>query len=291
VLICLASKNDERDVWAVFDRRDMVLRRKDLAAYSIGWHRKSEGIQRIAEELTLGIDSFVFIDDNPAEIAEVASVLPEVRGVVFPNDPVEWMSAIVMAGLDRLPPTEDDINRATFYAQDRERKDTRTSAASPEEYLAGLGIEITVFKPASSDLPRFAQLIAKTNQFNLNGRRRVEAELATIAGSPRHVTRLFSAVDKFGDYGTVGAIIVDCANEGAVLDTFLMSCRVMGRGIEEAMVATALEANADLTATLLELPRNEPARRFFGKLGCAPGQPGRLTRIAWPAHIRRHANE
>jgi FkbH-like protein len=291
-LLAVASKNDEADVWSVFARREMVLKKEDLAAWRIGWQPKSTSLREIAEELGVGTDSLVFIDDSPAELAEVQAALPEVGCIRFPEDAAFWMSAVTEAGLlDRLPPTDDDRRRAAFYREELQRKEERHRAGSIEDYLARLGVSVSFLAPTTADLARFCQLVNKTNQFNLNQRRRSEAELRHLCATDRYAARLVTASDRFGDYGVVGAFIVETNAEGGELDSFLLSCRAMGRGVEDAMVAYAFEEitrGAPLVATVLELPRNEPARRFFATLGCEQiGVPTRLTPRPWPAHVAR----
>lgn len=293
-LLALCSKNEEADVWHVFARREMQLRKEHLAAWRIGWQPKSQMIREIAEELQLGPSSFVFIDDNPAEIAEVKSVLPEVECILMPEEPADWHAAVCASGvLDRLPPTAEDLERPAFYEQERTRSEIFKRASSPDEYLAQLGVAASIFPPAPADLSRLAQMIAKTNQFNLNCQRRSEAELASLCGDERFIVRLIDAQDRFGKYGVVGAFIVDLGSSSPVLDTFLLSCRAMGRGLEEAMIASIFEEVARndhlaVHATVRECPRNQPARQFFARLGCeASGVTSPLKRLDWPPHLAR----
>jgi len=291
VLLALSSKNDEADVWAVFARREMRLKKDELAAWRIGWQPKSTSIRQMAEELGLGLDAFAFLDDSPAELAEVQASLPQVACIRMPADPVEWMRAVQGSGLlDRPPPTTEDMQRADYYQQDRQRQEAQEGAASPAEYLAQLGVTASVFPPSASDLQRFTQLINKTNQFNLNGRRRTEAELAAVLSAGRHLSLLVQVSDKFGSYGVVGAAILERGEGEHSLDTFVLSCRAMGRGVEEAMIASLFshEGVEEIVATVLDLPRNEPARKFFATLGCTElGSPQRLRRVSWPPYVTR----
>ena len=139
-------------------------------------------------------------------------------------------------------------------------------------------------------MARLSQLIAKTNQFNLNGRRRTEAELASLCADQRYRVRLVKAKDRFGDYGVVGAMIL-ALGEPAEIDTFVMSCRSLGRGVEAAMIAdmfAAIAPDTRILATLEALPRNEPAQRYFKTLGCeVPGVAVALESVAWPAYVQR----
>lgn len=294
VLLALCSKNNESDVWEVFSRREMQLKREDLSAWRVNWKPKSEGLREMADELGLGLDSFAFIDDNPAEIAEVQSVLPEVACIRMPSDPVDWMKAVQSAGvLDRLPPTDEDMKRTAHYEQERLRKEVQSRASSPEMYLSGLGVKVHIFKPTQSDIPRLAQLVAKTNQFNLNCKRRSQAELAEMCEKNDYWVSLIQTHDRFGDYGVIGAMIAKPDTDCVEIDTFLISCRALGRGIEHAMVAYLFEEAAQagytkITATVEESPRNEPARRFFAASGCEiAGVTCSLNKIEWPSHIER----
>jgi FkbH-like protein len=294
MLLALCSKNHEADVWAVFDRREMRLKQHHLAAWRIGWQPKSEVLRQIADELGLGVDSLVLIDDNPAELAEVQAALPEVACICMPADPADWSRVIAETHcLDRLPPTTEDLQRADFYAQERRRETARQQTVSREEYLAQLDVQIQIFAPTTADLPRLSQLIAKTNQFNLNCRRRPEPELAALSADQRYLVRLVQAQDRYGDYGIVGVYIVDLAAPRAELDSFLLSCRAMGRGIEEAMLADLFDeleqrGRHSIVATVEQHPRNEPARRFFAQVGAEVcGVPAELQSRPWPAYIAR----
>lgn len=295
VLLALASKNRESDVWEVFARREMLLKKEHLAAFRIGYRGKADDIGELARELNVGVDSVAFIDDNPAEIAAVQAAHPAVACLLMPPDPAQWPTLFEATQvLDRLPPTEDDLGRNSFFVQEHQRREFGQTVASPEQYLADLQIEVELQAPASADLARLTQLMAKTNQFNLNGRRRSDAELAAVCGDGRYLLRMARARDRFGDYGVVGAMILDHhqAPGRAVLDTFLMSCRVLGRGVESAMLACACEEAKragleGVLVTVLETPRNEPARLFFGAHGCAPGVATLVTSFPWPSFVAR----
>jgi FkbH-like protein len=164
---------------------------------------------------------------------------------------------------------------------------------APEDYLAQLHIEVAMSQPATTDIPRLAQLIAKTNQFNLNYRRRSTLELLTLCTEQDYIVRLTQARDRFGDYGIVGAWIIRLNHDEVELDTFVMSCRAMGRGIEEAMLADlfTVAAKRDLSkivATVEAYPRNEPARVFFARFGCeTAGFSHRLRCPKWPPYISK----
>jgi FkbH-like protein len=292
-LLALCSKNDDADIRQVFTRTEMRIGLADFVTRRVGWDSKAVSIAAIAEELGLGLDSFVFLDDNPHEIAEVTAKLPMVTCIQIPADIVHWRTTLERSGaFDRPPPTATDLARAAQYDVERERQTIRERFASNEAYLADLGIQIRVYPPREEHIARLVQLIAKTNQFNLNGRRRTEAELRALCASDQHVVLLAEARDRFGDYGQIGAVIVDLtAPDRAILDTFLLSCRVLGRGIEEAVLAetrtrVAIRGVTELIATVEIQPRNEPARTFFARLGATePARPTPLVDVPRPPHV------
>jgi FkbH-like protein len=271
----------------------MVVRRSQLATARVSWDEKADSITAIADELSLGTASFVLIDDSPIECEKVTFQLPEVRALQMPEDAVGWFDAIARSGaLDRLPPNETDRLRVASYQQEADRRVLRSST-SMEDFLASLELRVEIRPLAAADVPRVAQLIAKTNQFTLAGRRRSESEVSTMVGDSRFAGYAVSCSDRFGDYGTVGAMVVDRAPDGddvpagaAVLDTFVLSCRAMGRGVETAMLAGAFDGAPTIWTTVEEAPRNQPARDFFAGHGCADvGARCELRRPAWPAHV------
>ena len=294
LLIALASKNNEDDAWEGFARGEMLLRREDLAAWRVGWEPKSAGIEAIADELNLGTASMVFVDDSGAELAEVASALPEVRGVQMPPDPVDW-PAIARSGVfDRLPPTASDLARAGSYALETQRRTVRATT-SLADYLASLGLIVRIFEPGQSDVARFAQLVAKTNQFTLGGDRHSEAQLTALLGNDRCAARLVEAVDAYGAYGVIGALIVRWEQEGPVrLDTFVLSCRAMGRGVEDAMLADAVRiarsVGTALTVRLVTTAKNTPIRRWLAGRGIEADRDATIAVADWPAHVGRGPN-
>jgi FkbH-like protein len=286
-IIALASKNNESDLWPAFDRREMVLRRDELAAYRVNWDPKPRNVAELADELNLGTASVVFIDDNPAEIEAMRSGLPEVQSVRMPEDASQWVRDVAGSGaLDRLVPTTDDLHRAEGYRVETERRALR-EVLDPEAYLRSLEIEVRLFEPESADLGRLAQLIAKTNQFTIGGPRHTEVELRAMMDSDEYVVRLAAAKDRFGDYGVVGATVVQRNEEMTLLDSFVLSCRAMGRGVEDAMISDAVaSAGQRLQVLVHETPKNTPGRSFFTRLGVAPGVPTVLRAAEWPEAVR-----
>lgn len=295
-LIALASKNNDVDVWDVFARRDMVLQREHLANARVNWEPKSRNIAEMAEELALGLSSFVFIDDNPIERAEVASIHPEVGVLAFPADPSQWAAVIAHSGvLDRLAPTPEDLARARGYAEESQRQVLRAHT-TPESYLEGLGIVVHFFRPSTSDLARLVQLFAKTNQFTLGGPRFTEGELLGFLFGDGPVIRLVSVSDRFGDYGIVGATIIRPSRVAtgtghgpagsAELIGFVLSCRAMGRGVEESMLADACEIGSDEMSVLVTANgKNVPGVQFFARMGVPAGEQTLVKKVRHPSHV------
>ena len=291
MIIALASKNNEADLWPAFERREMVLRKEDLAAWRVNWNPKPLNIAELADELNLGISSFVFIDDNPVEVGAVAGAYPELVALQMPQDPAAWQQAIADSGaLDRLRPTNDDLMRADGYRVEQTRRELR-STMTPEQYRETLDVEVELIDPAPSDLARLSQLVAKTNQFTLGGPRRSEAELDALVANAAWSVRLVKAKDRFGDYGIVGATLAQLPHDGSphgVLDTFVLSCRAMGRGVEEAMLADVVEAcSGSVSVTVVETAKNAPGRTFFATVGARPNLTTVIADQPWPATVKR----
>ncbi len=295
MLIAVASKNNENDLWPAFDRREMVLKKSDLAAWQVNWDPKPLNLSKLADELNLGLSSFVFIDDNPVEVGSVREAHPEITCLQMPEDPSRWQRTIAESGaLDRLRPTTDDLRRADGYQVEQTRRELRSSM-TPEEYRATLGVEVGLIQPLPGDLARLAQLVAKTNQFTLGGPRRTEAELAALIHDPTWSVRLISAKDRFGEYGIVGATVSklpEPTQSHGVLDTFVLSCRAMGRGVEEAMLADAVDSvGGALAITVVETPKNAPGRTFFSSVGATPGTTQIVSGLLWPASVNRSPDD
>ncbi len=267
-LVCLCSKNEEQDVLDVFEGRpEMPLRRDHLVSWRINWGPKSENLHSLAGELNLGLDSFLFLDDNPVECAEVRANCPEVVTLQLPaEDEIEHFLDHLWA-FDRLEVTSEDRQRTAMYRQDAERSRYRQQSQSLAEFLAGLKLDVRIAEPTPEQVPRVAQLTQRTNQFNFTTIRRTEGEIRRLAESGREC-RVVEVRDRFGDYGLVGAIIFVPGPEALEVDTFLLSCRVLGRGVEHRMLnelgAMARQRGlARVEATLIPTKKNLPACKFL----------------------------
>ena len=270
VLICLCSKNEPADVWAVFDTHpDMILKREHVLASRINWQPKSQNLQDLAGELNLGLDSFVFIDDNPVECAEVRNRTPDVITLQWPtNDRQAASFTQHLWRLDQGRKTEEDKRRSAMYKQEVARRQLQHSGMSLEAFLETLDLQITIAPMTPQQLPRTAQMTERTNQFNFTTIRRSEAELRALA-TDGAVIELVDVRDRFGDYGLVGAVItrVHRARRALVVDTLLLSCRVLGKGVEREVIRHLGRLAATEQLAYVELPfrrtaRNTPALAF-----------------------------
>jgi FkbH-like protein len=282
IVLGIVSKNNEADAFEVFESHEhMVLRKDDFAAMKINWSAKAQNIAEIAQDLDIGMDSIVFIDDNPVEREAIRTALPEVTVPEFPADTCELASFLEQVYKDcffTLESTKEDRKRTEAYLANAKRAAERTAAPSIEAFLAGLRTKILLTRVRDEDLPRAAQLTQKTNQFNLTTRRYTEQELRALQTAPGADVFIASVADKYGDNGKVFVSIV--RREGrdtAELDTFLMSCRVVGRFIEDQILDQLIkELRADglsrLRVQFIPSRKNAPARAFVERL-----QGGRLV--------------
>ena len=270
-LLCLCSKNAEADVMQVLEQRpDMVLRKEHLVSWRINWLPKGENIRSLAQELSLGLDSFIFIDDNPLECAEIELACPEVLTVRLPSggDLRGFLEQIW--ALDRIRVTYEDRQRTAMYQQEAERARFQREAPALGEFLAGLALEVAITAPSPEQVSRVAQLTQRTNQFNFTTVRRAEGEIRRLAESGLEC-RAVEVRDRFGDYGLVGVMIFGARDEALVADTFLLSCRVLGRGVEHRMLRELGEIAQQrrltcVTATVIFTKKNQPAQQFLERV-------------------------
>src|SRR5581483_1256842 len=238
MLLCLCSKNNEADVRAVFARHPrMPLRPEHVAAWRVSWRPKSESLAALAAELGLGLDSFVVLDDDPLECAEVRAACPQALVLALPPDPAALPRFLAHVwAFDRPPATADDRRRTEAYRQEAGRRDLQ-AALTFEAFLATLALEVEIASPALPDLARVAQLTQRVNQLTFLPRRRSEAELRALLKRGTLECRVVRVRDRFGDYGLVGAMLFGPAADALDVDTFLLSCRALGRGVEHQMLA------------------------------------------------------
>nr|WP_019363857.1 HAD-IIIC family phosphatase [Pseudomonas luteola] len=241
IILAVCSKNDLAVAEAAFDHPEMGLKRSDIAAFVANWEDKASNLRRIASMLNIGLDSLVFVDDNPAERDIVRRELPEVAVPELPEDVADYPARVAAAGyFETVSFTTDDTARSRHYALNAERKVAMSQATDMEGYLRGLQMVLTATTIGPAELIRTTQLINKTNQFNLTTRRYSEAEVERLAADDRAITLAVRLSDKFGDNGLI-SVVLACADtawaqDELLIDTWLMSCRVLGRQVEEAVL-------------------------------------------------------
>lgn len=309
VLLAINSKNNEADVTEVFAKHpDMVLRPEHIAASRVNWQPKIQNMREIAGELNIGVDSLVFIDDNPVEIEAMRAGLPEVISIGAHDtkhhpDPLVSLEFISSGRcFERLTLTDEDRNRGQMYAEQIQRRDLESQSGSLEVYLDKLKTVVKMQPADEFSIPRVAELIAKTNQFNLSTRRHNESAIQRFSDSESDFVLTFQVEDRFGAHGTVGTVILRIAGDTAEIDTFLMSCRVIGRDIERAMLCHVIrlcreENVCRLTAEFVPTAKNAPAANF---LSCHGFQETSTTpessmwnlelnraSVVWPTHISK----
>jgi FkbH-like protein len=272
ILLAIVSKNNEADVRDAFHIRsaDLALSLENFVACKIGWNEKSDSIRELAQEMSLGLDSFVFVDDNPVECEAIRQQLPEVAVVEAPIEEPWKLVEILSAQpfFDTSVVTDDDVNRLNEYKAQAQRAELASRAGSRDEFLASLGIVCTFQSALQAPLSRAVQLLAKTNQFNLTTRRHSAAEIedfASVAGGQAVVVRVR---DRFGDAGVVGLALARNQGDSCIIDSLLLSCRVIGRGIETALLGflgeRALRTGAKrLVGEFIATKKNAPCANFY----------------------------
>jgi FkbH-like protein len=274
ILLAICSKNNVDDAMEVLDKHPgMILRRQHFAAMRINWQDKVQNLREIAMELNIGIDALTFLDDNPVEREQIRAALPEIAVLDVPADPGQYAAVLRRCPLfDRLVLSDEDKQRGIYYAAQRERIQLETACTSKEDFLRSLQQEVEIAPVRSSTLARVAQLTQKTNQFNVTTRRYKEQEIAEMASSPNRTVVSVRVRDRYGDNGLVGVAITTDEGETREIDTFLLSCRVIGRTVETAILSYLAQQARERGLTRMQgwfLPtkKNAPARDFYSQHG------------------------
>ncbi|MGA9495750.1 MAG: HAD-IIIC family phosphatase, partial [Terriglobales bacterium] len=274
ILLALCSKNNLDDAMEALEKHPgMLVRAKDFAALRINWTDKAQNLREIAQELNVGIDALAFIDDNPFEREQVRAALPEVTVIDLPKNPLEYAGAVRnCAALERLALSSEDKKRTELYAAQKQRTGAELNFQSREDFFRFLEQEAELEPVSELTLSRVAQLTQKTNQFNLTTRRYTEPQIAEMANQPDWHLFSISVRDRFGDHGVVGVAFAHDKGEQCEVDTFLLSCRVIGRTIETALLARLAESAAQRGCKRLEgwfrpTKKNAPARDFYEQHG------------------------
>jgi amino acid adenylation domain-containing protein/FkbH-like protein len=273
-LICLCSKNNEEDVFAVFDyHQAMPLQRHHLVASRLNWNAKSENLKSLAEELQLGLDSFIFVDDNPVECAEVQANSPQVLTIQLPQDSHRIEAFLQhMWAFDNLKVTMEDTKRTELYRQNVQRELWRQESLSFEQFLGGLELKVEISSPTPDQIERVSQLTQRTNQFNFTTIRRTVSQIQQLCESDQLESLVVEVKDRFGQYGIVGVMLFNSTADAIAVDSFLLSCRVLGRGVEYQMLAHLGKLARNRGLKRLDLryipsPKNQPAQNFIEGIG------------------------
>lgn len=277
VLLVLLSKNNEADVWQVFaEHPGMVLKREEIVAAAINWQDKAGNLKQLMDELGLGLDSVLFVDDNPLERAAMREALPMVQVLALPAAVTDWPAALASCdALARCSLTADDQHKTAQYRERAAFVSARQQAGDERGFLQRIAMQPGWLALNAGTLARAGQLCAKTNQFNLRLQRHSAADLQQLAAEPGCVAGLVTLSDRFGDHGMVGFALARVRGEVAVLDTFLLSCRALGRHLEAWLLAQLVQRlRAQGVRWLLGQycpgERNQPAADFLAVHGLHP---------------------
>jgi FkbH-like protein len=274
VLLVAASKNDMSDARDAFQANEtMPLNWDDFASHQINWDYKYRNLQRAAEELNVGVDSFVFIDDSPIEIEMMRNFLPEVDAILMDGSPATFSRKIIESGVfDTVSITQEDLRRNKSYEAERKRSEHKNHAESIDQFLAELNLELTVNKTKTQNIERITQLISKTNQFNLTTKRYSIGEIHNFIADEIHTILSFSLKDKYDDYGIISVAILKKDGNATEIDSFLMSCRALGRNIETAILAVIEElareaAASEIVGMYTPTKKNSLVSKFYESNG------------------------
>lgn len=272
IILAINSRNNPEDAWEVIRKHpNMILKENHFAAHRINWNDKAQNIRELAKELNIGLDSMVFLDDDPTNRSMVRSLVPEVEVPELPTDPSEYTS--FLNSLDYFNSTvitDEDKMRGNLYVTERLRKEAEKQHENKEDFLESLGLELFLYRDDDSCIPRLSQLTGKTNQFNTLKRPFAEDEIMTFIKSENHSVYYARLQDKFGDHGVILFVLVDKAKDTWNISSMLMSCRVFGRNVEDAFISKLLEEAKKegvkkITIDSEETEKNLPAREFIQK--------------------------
>lgn len=276
IILAVCSKNDEQTAKEPFLKHpDCVLKLEDFAVFRANWDNKADNIRRIAETLNIGLDSLVFVDDNPVERNLVRELLPMVAVPELPDDPSLYIDAVDgQRYFETVSISADDRERTRHYQANSERATLQTQFSDISGYLRSLHMVATAGSLDDFHRPRIAQLINKSNQFNLSGIRRTEADLDSLAARPGTTIRHYGLKDRFGDNGLISVAILVKEGDAVLVDTWVMSCRVLGRTMEEFIHNDLLDTTRRMggqaiVGRYVPSAKNGPVAALYQRLGFA----------------------
>ena len=269
-ILCICSKNNEADLEHIFTQKDMPLKFNDFVIKKINWLPKYENLIQIATELNLGLESIIFIDDSKFELESIKSIIPEISCIHFSSDYSNCISVMDNWIFRRLNILSEDSNKTEQYQTELKRSNIKNLHNTFEEYIEHLQIKCDFFINHKNHLARYSQLTSKTNQFNFNKQSLTEEYLQTYIDSGNYVIGL-KVTDKFGDYGIVGLCLIDIDFNNAIIRNFLLSCRVLGRGVENTFFDYIIEIMNKHQKVVKQIDfvkteKNAPAEKFYQKI-------------------------
>ena len=274
IILAINSKNNQKDAMkAINEHPHMILREKDFSCIKINWNDKISNMREIAKDLNIGLDSIVFFDDDPINRELLRMGIPEVNTIELPKDPSSYAQILRnLNDFNILKITKDDVQRKIMYAQEQNRQKLESSTENLNEYLKKLDIKIKIKLDNEFSISRISQLILKTNQFNLTTKRYQEEEIKEFVEDKTMIVGCSEVDDKFGENGITNVFIIKTKPNEWIIDTFLLSCRIMGRGIEEGIIGKILEIAKNkgikkITATFIPTEKNKPAENFLKNYG------------------------
>ncbi|MCI8554838.1 MAG: HAD-IIIC family phosphatase [Clostridiales bacterium] len=266
-ILCLCSRNDPANIREAFEQLSMPLREEHVAGWQIGWNSKADSLKKLAEELNLPLDSFVFVDDSAYEIGLVRGLLPEVVAVQVDYADLSFIDRIEGYFWHSYP--ETDVDRTRLYKEQKEREKAKPLFDSAEEYNASLDTVLTCAAARPEETARLTELSQRTNQFNLSGRKYTSEEIDSRLSDSDYLVLSLQAADRYGDMGIVGAAVVCLEDADAVIESFFLSCRVFGRGFETALLKEIQARCADRTlyGRFVSTTKNGRYRGFYPENG------------------------
>jgi FkbH-like protein len=271
IILAINSKNNKEDALKVFEKHpNMILKKNHIASWRVNWQDKSQNMREMAEELNIGLDSIVFMDDSPVEREKMKMNLPEVLTIDMPNDPTQYCTVLKkIIDFESLILSEEDKKRGEIYRAQIERNNFQKNSASLEDFYRNLDMVALINLADSHSIPRISQLTQRTNQFNLTTKRYSESEIRYFVDSQDYLVFYLQLIDRFGDNGIVGSAILKMINESEwEIDSYLLSCRILGRMVETAFlsflvgVVKARRAKK-LYGVYIPTKKNQLAKNFF----------------------------
>jgi len=274
IILAINSKNNQKEAMKVINEHPhMILRENDFSCIKINWNDKISNMKEISNELNIGLDSIVFFDDDPVNRELIRISIPEINTIELPKDPSTYAQILRnLNDFNTLKITQDDTKRKIMYKQEQNRQKLESSTKNLNEYLKKLDIKIKIKLNDKISISRISQLILKTNQFNLTTKRYQEEEIKEFVKNEKMIVGCSEVEDKFGENGITNVFIIKTKSNEWIIDTFLLSCRIMGRGIEEGILSKILEIAKKkgvekITATFIPTEKNKPAENFLKNYG------------------------